>query len=146
MTKKNYLNILIILLISISMLRAGDCEEGASKVINPTPPYNPVKALLGGVFVKAGTRTTKNGKSWNTAFSDLQEGIDDAFKNKKKKVYVAQGTYNPQSSPTGGSDERYKHFALKNGVEVIGGYPGENVEEFNKLNPDNIINKTILRR
>ncbi len=134
MTKKCCLNIVIILLVSFSLAR-GKCD--ADEVINP-------QAEAGGVFVKAGTRTTKNGKTWKTAYSDLQKGIEDAFKNNKKKVYVAQGTYTPTSWPNSADEDknngRNNHFSLRNGVEVIGGFPGEKVDESN--NPEQY--KTIL--
>ncbi len=104
-----------------------------------TPIPNGTPIPPGVVFVKAGTRTTKNGKSWNTAYSDLQKGIEEAsekFKSTKKpvKVYVAQGTYKPQSRPNGGTSDRHNHFSLRNGVEVIGGFPGLITGESNNPN------------
>ncbi len=190
MTKKNYLNILIILLISISLVR-GKCdsdkvisppsdgterpepvEEKVCKITTDTDtrrgvvtceknttncqgewvvgcrPSNGIlipKAQKDQIFVKAlnqdERRSNEDGKSWTTAFSDLQKGIKYAFENNKKMVYVAQGTYKPTSYPNGGSgDDRYKHFSLRNGIEVIGGFPGEKLDEPN--NPEQY--ETIL--
>ncbi len=133
MTKKNYFNILIILLISFSMFR-GKC--GASDVINPfTSSYGYAQiAEQGGVFVKVGV-TGGDGTNWQKAYGNLQDGINAASaKPKPIKVYIAQGTYKPTSHPNGGSGDRYKHFSLRNGIEVIGGFPGENIGESNDPN------------
>lgn len=67
-----------------------------------------------------------DGSSWGNAFESLQEGVDAA--DAGMQVWVVAGTYTPQSWPNGGfSDARMKHFSLKNGVEVYGGFAGTEI-------------------
>ena len=67
-----------------------------------------------------------DGSSWGNAFESVQEGISAAEVG--TQVWVAVGTYVPESWPNGdSSDARMKHFSLKNGVEVYGGFAGTEI-------------------
>lgn len=85
--------------------------------------------LLAGTSVEAGVLYVKHdalgandGSSWSNAFLSLQPAIDTA--SVSDQVWIAQGTYRPTSWPNGGTTEREKHFSLKNGVSVYGGFAG----------------------
>ncbi|HOW96942.1 MAG TPA: choice-of-anchor Q domain-containing protein [Kiritimatiellia bacterium] len=73
------------------------------------------------VYVKAGA--TSNGSSWAQAMGDLQAAIDFLGDRGAGQVWVAQGTYVPNSWSWGGWTERTVHFALRENVEVYGGFP-----------------------
>jgi parallel beta-helix repeat protein len=67
---------------------------------------------------------THDGTSWNSAFTDLQQGLAAAVSG--DEIHVADGTY----KPTSGAD-RTISFALKSGVNIYGGYAG-----YGTPNPD----------
>jgi parallel beta-helix repeat protein len=73
----------------------------------------------GHAYVVPGGAGTMDGYSWANAYADPQVAIDHA-----NEVWIAAGSYCPTSWPNGGSDAREKHFALKNGVAVYGGFTG----------------------
>jgi len=67
---------------------------------------------------------TGNGLTWATAMGDPQAAIQAAAIEGNSQVWIAAGIYLPDSWPNGGSaDPREKHFALRNGVAVFGGFP-----------------------
>lgn len=79
-----------------------------------------------------------NGTSWSSAYTDLQDAIEDA-KVSGKEIWVAEGTYIPsyQIDPV---DTRSKTFLLYQGIEILGGFKGiETVR-----NPKGSPYKTIL--
>jgi len=69
------------------------------------------------IYVDCNATGNNDGTSWEDAFTDLQDGLDDASSG--DEIRVADGTY----KPTGTSD-RTKTFQLKNGVAIYGGYAG----------------------
>jgi uncharacterized repeat protein (TIGR02543 family) len=73
-------------------------------------------------YVKYNASGANNGTSWANAYTDLQNAIGNAAAG--DQVWVASGTYKPSSWPNGGAGERYKHFSLKPGVAVYGGFSG----------------------
>ncbi|MBP7427906.1 MAG: right-handed parallel beta-helix repeat-containing protein [Candidatus Hydrogenedentes bacterium] len=72
-------------------------------------------------YVKAGA--TGNGSSWAQAMGDLQAAIDYLGDAGTGQVWVASGTYYPNSWPHGGYTERTMHFTLRNNVRIYGGFP-----------------------
>jgi uncharacterized repeat protein (TIGR02543 family) len=81
-----------------------------------------IQAAVGAdVYVDDSAVGANGGASWANAYTNLQEAIDAAAVG--DTVHVAQGTYWPTSWPNDGSGEREKHFSLKNGVTLFGGYP-----------------------
>jgi hypothetical protein len=69
------------------------------------------------------TGGTGNGLAWGTAMGDPQDAIQAAAIEGNSQVWIAAGTYLPDSCPNGGTTDREKHFALRNGVAVFGGFP-----------------------
>jgi predicted outer membrane repeat protein len=70
------------------------------------------------IYVDANaTGATHDGTSWNSAFTDLQQGLAAAVSG--DEIHVADGTY----KPTSGTD-RNSTFALRSGVRLFGGYAG----------------------
>ncbi len=67
-------------------------------------------------FVNASVPVSGSGRSWDCAFKDLQQALASAVSG--DKIWVAEGTY----KPTTGTD-RNVSFNMKNGVEILGGFP-----------------------
>ncbi len=67
-------------------------------------------------YVNAAAAPGGNGASWECAFQDLQSAL--AAASSGHQIWVAAGTY----KPTSGAD-RTISFLMKNGVEVLGGFP-----------------------
>jgi len=81
-----------------------------------------------------------DGSSWTDALNgnDIQAAIDH---NGVTQLWIKSGTFKPNSWRNGGSGEREKHFALKNGVGVYGGFNGT---ETSLSQRNYISNPTIL--
>lgn len=78
-----------------------------------------VQADPGDVFYvdHANTNGTRNGLSWNTAVTTIQEGIEIARRNFGGEVWVASGVY-------GENRENAGSLRLRSGVDVYGGFLG----------------------
>ncbi|MCK4723846.1 MAG: hypothetical protein KAT75_11095, partial [Dehalococcoidia bacterium] len=59
-----------------------------------------------------------DGKSWATAYQNVQEGLDEAERT-GGEVWMAEGTYKPTST-----SDRAISFQLKSGVGLYGGFKG----------------------
>ena len=66
---------------------------------------------------------TGSGATWAEATGDFQGAIEAIHAAGGGQVWVAEGTYKPTSWPNGGTAEREKHFSLRGGVAVCGGFP-----------------------
>ncbi len=101
-------------------------EENDDDAVDPLPSV---------IYVKHDAAGSGNGSSWNNAFTELQPAIDSAVSG--DQIWVAYGTYQPTSvhglvTMEDVSDQeefnRYKHFRMKNGVEIYGGFAGTETE------------------
>ena len=102
------------------------------------------------IYVNA-SRTSGNndGLSWINAYTSLQTAIESSKKG--DKIWVAKGTYYPSSTnKICGFDgqpqcqEGNKHFEMKNGVAIYGGFAGTEPENFDLSLRDFITNETVL--
>jgi len=76
------------------------------------------------------TATNEDGLSWGTAFKSLQKGIDKA-KQEGKEIWVAEGLYKP-SYRTDSLNPRSATFMLYSGIQVIGGFNGDEISRDQK--------------
>lgn len=81
------------------------------------------------------------GASWQTAYGNLQDAIDDAASHSIKNIYVKEGTYYPTSHPNGldSYGDKGLHFALKNNVTITGGFKGNEGSNENPTGGDTIL-------
>lgn len=70
-----------------------------------------------------------NGLTWASAYTDLQDAIDNA--NSGDEIWIAQGTYYPTKDKSGNAspaDNRHKTFYINtNGIQLYGGFLGNEV-------------------
>lgn len=71
---------------------------------------------------------THDGTSWAAAYADLQIAL--AWATSGDRILVADGTYRPSTGTN-----RLEAFTLKNGVTLMGGYPGYGAASPNARNP-----------
>lgn len=62
-----------------------------------------------------------NGSTWPTAFTNLQDALAAAVAG--DRIYLAEGTYTPDIGTGQTSGDVNAFFALKEGVEIYGGFP-----------------------
>lgn len=97
-------------------------------------------------YVNAAAPEGGNGLSWAGAFESLEDALENAWME-GDEIWVTAGTYLPEAWPTGGGtraitdNARFRHFFLRPGVAVYGGFAGTetSVEQRNWRS-----NKTIL--
>ena len=73
------------------------------------------------IYVDADAPVGGDGKTWKTAYTYLQNALDQAVRG--DEIWVAVGTYKP-TTEVGGSGDRYNSFQMKNGVALYGGFEG----------------------
>ncbi len=74
------------------------------------------------LYVDSRAGSGGDGHSWETAYKDLQDAIDEAslHASEVNEIRVATGTYTPDR----GTGDREAAFGLINGVAIKGGYAG----------------------
>ncbi len=73
------------------------------------------------LYVDAGvTSLTPNGLSWRTAYPNLQDALAVAIAG--DEIWVAAGVYYPDEGRGQTNNDVTSSFALKNGVEIYGGF------------------------
>jgi hypothetical protein len=97
--------------------------------------YKPGAEKLERIYVNAASEGPYDGKTWATAFSDLQDALSIAQAN--AEVWVAAGVYTPDR----GTGARTASFHMKNGVRLLGGFAGTETSSYQR---DPNKNETIL--
>jgi len=105
-------------------------DEGASTYSEP------VNISVGVILVDIDANGTNDGTSWENAFNHLQDALTEAVSG--SVIWVAEGTYKPDINDL---NNRSATFQLKEGVEIYGGFKGNETELEQR---DWFINKTIL--
>ncbi len=86
-------------------------------------------------YVDAAATGANNGKSWTSAFTDLQDALATA--DAGDQIWIAAGTY----APAGSGGSRTATFTLVNGVDIHGGFDGT---ENSLADRDLAANETVL--
>ena len=100
--------------------KGATCSEISCGVVIPTFWY-----------VNLNNTNPGSGTSWGSAFLDLQDALDVAASG--DQIWVAQGTYHP-SDTSGSNDPRESAYRLIAGVEIYGGFIG-NETDVHERNP-----------
>jgi len=72
-------------------------------------------------YVDASADGDNDGRNWTNAFEHLQDALSSASSG--DEIFVAQGTYFPDTTTNFDSNSRSATFRLKNGVAIYGGFP-----------------------
>jgi len=85
------------------------------------------------LFVRSDATPGGDGATWADAFANLQDALGAAkcSLGVVKEIWVAQGVYTPDR----GTGNRTASFVLLNGVEVLGGFRGDEVDRDDR-NPE----------
>ena len=101
-------------------------------------------------YVKPTATGTGDGSSWDNASGDLQKMIDDLADNNVSQqageVWVAAGTYKPQSQLISGMNYSAS-FRMRDGISVYGGFAGGETSKQERAKgtmPWDFTNETIL--
>lgn len=101
-------------------------------------------------YVKPTATGTGDGSSWDNASGDLQKMIDDLADNNVSQqageVWVAAGTYKPQSQLISGMNYSAS-FRMRDGISVYGGFAGNETSKQKRAKgtmPWDFTNVTVL--
>lgn len=102
-------------------------------------------------YVKPTATGTGDGSSWDNASADLQKMIDELADNNSQnqtgEVWVAAGTYTPQSQLISGTGYSAS-FRMRDGISVYGGFAGTEASKIEREKastmPWDFKNETIL--
>jgi len=99
-----------------------DAEEIAESS-NPLSAFSlpPVGKLI---YVDDNASGADNGSSWVNAYVNLQSALVEANGSVRTQIWVAAGMYRPDQGPGQNANDRSSTFQLKNRVEIIGGFMG----------------------
>ncbi len=97
--------------------------SGSFQTGSTSGSYNVFERL----YVDAGvTSPTPNGLSWRTAYPNLQDALAVAIAG--DEIWVAAGVYYPDEGQGQTNNDVTSSFAMKNGVEIYGGFAGTETE------------------
>jgi hypothetical protein len=75
-------------------------------------------------YVDASATPGGNGATWGTAFTHLQDALDQTVAGRGDEVWIAAGTYYPDDGATVTKGDREASFRLKDGVSLYAGFAG----------------------
>ncbi len=113
--------------------------ENKPRVINTNIDIGAFESTCTGssqIFVDQNATGKRLGISWEHAFADLQDAIDQACDCPNAdipSIWVAGGTYYPRDK-FGGTNERNKTFYIKKDVKIYGGFTGYSGNSETQLN------------
>jgi hypothetical protein len=91
------------------------------------------------------TSPSPDGFSWTSAFPDLQSALILAcLCDSAKQIWVAAGTYYPDTGPDQTPDDQTSTFQLCNDVALYGGFPGIPGQEGDFQTRNIQLNQTVL--
>ncbi|MFK7971936.1 MAG: hypothetical protein AB8F95_16330, partial [Bacteroidia bacterium] len=94
------------------------------------------------IYVNASALPGGNGLTWATAYTNLSQAIDTSIYDPGDQVWVARGTYYPDSAYASiGLGLRNKTYVLRSGLKIFGGFDSGDVALADR---DYITNTTIL--
>ncbi|MFA5292803.1 MAG: right-handed parallel beta-helix repeat-containing protein [Phycisphaerae bacterium] len=94
-----------------------------SNVVKTVKEYTKVCCLYDTVFVDNDAPPEGDGKSWDTAYDNLQDALNDVWAGDHgcaDKIFVAAGTY----YPTNDANQTDATFTLVDGVDIYGHFEG----------------------
>jgi len=95
------------------------------------------------IYVNDTATGSNTGTSWADAFTSFQSALDAATYG--DSVWVATGTYKPDTTYNPPNSSRYYHFRMIEGVSIYGGFAGtEDPLNFDLNDRDFVANETIL--
>lgn len=98
----------------VKILGSNSCSVLDSTVVSLTP-------IISRVYVDSSATGSNTGLNWTDAFTDLQSALDfECFDT----IWMAKGTYIPNTDPDGSGDNRRKTFSLEHDMVLIGGFAG----------------------
>ena len=77
------------------------------------------------IYVDADADGENNGSSWASAYDNLQAALAEADGVNRTQIWVAEGVYRPDVGPGQTEGDRNSTFQLKNRLEIIGGFYGD---------------------
>lgn len=100
------------------------------------------------IYVDASKTSGANtGATWNDAYTSLQSALADAATGTTKVIWVAKGTYQPSAAPAGlsiSSGTKDYTFLLPEGVQLYGGFAGNEAPAYDLNSRNFVANETIL--
>lgn len=105
---------------------ANSPTKQANASADVSPPSVPAPAPTRLYVAQHAVDGTRNGRSWQSAYQDLQDALQELRRSKGavKEVWIADGLYKP--NPKGGS--RDASYELVGGVAYRGGFKGNETE------------------
>lgn len=117
----------------------GFCSQGAECIAGSCE----IVTLYVDANVNCGAGTCESGLSWDTAYTFLQDALDEVSNYPYvREIRVADGTYLPDEGTSPNAGDRDATFNLLDAVEIKGGYAGDGAPDPDARNIS--VNETIL--
>lgn len=111
--------------------------DGDPRIFEDTVDIGAYEASL--IYVDQDATGNNSGRSWSNAFVRFEDALAKAYGG--DHIWVADGVYKPSACGTCGVNDRAESFQVLDGVEVYGGFQGDETEVEQR---DWLANLTIL--